>query len=380
MKPERNGKPQNGDSLPFPFQFIEPEPGTPANTGSFDLMEKVTRISGKMQPTGIRDKIIVFHSLGIRDVQAEEIVAELASKGEPVFYFDTTTFLQTCQLFIELGQSGKSLGQLELPCGTLALDEVKSVWFRGPGNDLGEMEPQAGRSTGFILREAEAVLQGLQGVLDQAFWMNPPASVQGAQDKLTQLKQAEALGFTIPHTLVTNDPQKLLDFYEQCHGEVILKTFTRLAYLQDGREHLILTNRVLSQHLDQLDAVREVPCLFQEYVPKDVEIRVTIIGQRFFAAEIHSQCSPVSKDDYRRYDLAHTPYKTHTLPQALETACLKLMQYYGLSFAAIDLIRRPDGEYVFLEINANAQYLWVQDLTGMPISASVADALIQGSV
>jgi hypothetical protein len=371
---------QDGGWIPFPFLFIEPDPEPPLQTGSFDPMKIVTRISGRMKPGGKRDKILVLHSVGFRDIQAEEIVAELASRGEPVFYFDTPTFLNTCRLSIELGQPGIPSGLLEMPSGDLALDEIKSVWFRGPGIEAGETASPAGDAAGFIHRETEAALFGLLGVLDRPFWMNHPNAVQAAQDKLAQLRQAESLGLIIPRTLVTNDPQKLLGFYEMCNGKVILKTFTRLAYRKDGRENLILTNRVLPDHLEKADLVQAAPCLFQEYVAKDVEIRVTMVGRRLFAAEIHSQDSPVSKDDYRRYDLPHTRYQPHSLPPNLEIACLRLMEVYGLTFGAIDLIRRPEGEYVFLEINANAQYLWVQDLTGLPIRESVVDTLIQGSV
>jgi hypothetical protein len=371
---------QEDDSTSFSFLFIEPESEPPDSKDSFDPMEIVSKIGGKLQPTGKRDKIIVFHSVSARDVQAEEIVAELASRGEPVFYLDTTAFLNSGQLSIELGQSKKSPGLVQLPSGNLDLNEVKSVWFRGPGIDLGELKHQTSRSAGFMIRESEAVLRGMMGVLDQAFWMNHPTAVWVAQEKLTQLCRAEALGLTIPRTLVTNEPRKARDFFEECRGEIILKTFSRLAYIQDGREYLILTNRVLQHHLNRLEKVRAIPCLFQEYIPKDIEVRVTIIGRNIFAAEIHSQSSPLSKDDYRRFDLAHTPYKPHELPKSLETTCLRLMDRYGLSFGAIDFIRRPDGEYVFLEINANAQFLWVQDLTGMPLRESVADVLVRGSI
>lgn len=35
----------------------------------------------------------------------------------------------------------------------------------------------------------------------------------------------------------------------------------------------------------------------------------------------------------------------------------------------------PDDEYVFLEINSNGQWLWIEQLTGMPISKTIAETL-----
>jgi hypothetical protein len=40
------------------------------------------------------------------------------------------------------------------------------------------------------------------------------------------------------------------------------------------------------------------------------------------------------------------------------------------------MILTPDGHYVFLEINPNGQWLWVQEATGLPIAESMANLLI----
>ncbi|MDP9794725.1 D-alanine-D-alanine ligase-like ATP-grasp enzyme [Catenuloplanes nepalensis] len=46
-----------------------------------------------------------------------------------------------------------------------------------------------------------------------------------------------------------------------------------------------------------------------------------------------------------------------------------------LRFAALDFIVTPDGDHVFLEANPNGQWAWIEDETGLPIAAAVADAL-----
>ena len=40
---------------------------------------------------------------------------------------------------------------------------------------------------------------------------------------------------------------------------------------------------------------------------------------------------------------------------------------------ALDFIRTPHGAYVFLEVNPNGQWLWLEDRLGFPISQRVAD-------
>jgi glutathione synthase/RimK-type ligase-like ATP-grasp enzyme len=51
------------------------------------------------------------------------------------------------------------------------------------------------------------------------------------------------------------------------------------------------------------------------------------------------------------------------------------MEELRLTFGAIDLIETPEGEYVFLEVNPNGQWLWLDDMLKLGISDAVADWL-----
>lgn len=50
----------------------------------------------------------------------------------------------------------------------------------------------------------------------------------------------------------------------------------------------------------------------------------------------------------------------------------------GVLFGALDFVRTPSGEYVFLESNVNGQWLWIQQDTGADIAGAVADLLLSG--
>jgi glutathione synthase/RimK-type ligase-like ATP-grasp enzyme len=50
----------------------------------------------------------------------------------------------------------------------------------------------------------------------------------------------------------------------------------------------------------------------------------------------------------------------------------KLQLVYG----AIDLIRTPAGEHVFLEVNPGGEWGMLERDLGLPISEAIADALI----
>jgi hypothetical protein len=47
------------------------------------------------------------------------------------------------------------------------------------------------------------------------------------------------------------------------------------------------------------------------------------------------------------------------------------------AMTSFDIVRSRDGDYVFLETNPYGQWLWIEDLTGLPITSAIADALLQ---
>ncbi len=49
-----------------------------------------------------------------------------------------------------------------------------------------------------------------------------------------------------------------------------------------------------------------------------------------------------------------------------------MMDRLKLNFAAIDLVETPNEEFVFLEVNPNGQWLWLEDMLDLRISEAVA--------
>ncbi len=117
------------------------------------------------------------------------------------------------------------------------------------------------------------------------------------------------------------------------------------------------------------------PAIYQELVPKRFDIRVTIVGKKIFAARIDSQSDPQAAVDWRHTANPQLPHQQVTLPADIEGRLLRLMDRLELNFAAIDLIETPDGEHVFLEVNPNGQWLWLDDMLKLGISQAVADWL-----
>src|SRR5262249_6133530 len=213
-------------------------------------------------------------------------------------------------------------------------------------------------------------------------WATLPVRSRSAspENKLHQLSVAARCGFTLPRTLVTNSPERFLDFYEACGGNLISKRAVNLAPMVGGVATRPYTVSMRRRDAADARAIRHAPVIFQEKVPKRVEVRVTVVGSRVFAAEIQSQGSYRQVTDWRHYpELGQSRfYAPHRLPAAVEQRCRDVVAALGLSFGAIDLILTPDGEYVFLEVNINGQWAYIEDMLGLPISDAIAELLING--
>ena len=80
---------------------------------------------------------------------------------------------------------------------------------------------------------------------------------------------------------------------------------------------------------------------------------------------------------HRRRSDVELEHSRHDLPDEIRSSCLRLVRALNLRFGAIDLVLTPDGQYYFLEINPNGQWLWLEDKLGFPITNDIATWLQQ---
>ncbi len=115
--------------------------------------------------------------------------------------------------------------------------------------------------------------------------------------------------------------------------------------------------------------------MLQPYIEKQFEVRVTCVGTKLFACRIDSQASDQTRVDWRHYGSHHVNHVPWSLPPGLADRIIRFMSYCRLAYGAIDLIVSPTGQIVFLEVNPSGQYLWLEHLTGLPITGAIADWL-----
>lgn len=249
-------------------------------------------------------------------------------------------------------------------------DQVGSVWCRA-FTPLAFPEDFNPADRKFAQVEAERALAGLLSRPD-ILWINHPQRYALANSKPAQLAMARRLGFAIPTTLISNDPDEVATFIDAAPGPVVYKCFSQALDVESGKGQF--TGIVTARERANLDLIRATPGVFQHYVEKAYEVRITVVGGRVFAGRINSQDNADTKVDWRHrpFDMASEP---HALPQPIARGVVAFLESFGLGYGAFDFIVAPDGTYVFLEVNPGGQYMWVEAATGMPITAALVDAL-----
>lgn len=202
-------------------------------------------------------------------------------------------------------------------------------------------------------------------------WVSPPRAIETSMMKTWQLPAARSAGLQVPDTLVTSDPREARAFIDRIGlGRVVCKAFS--ATLENWRE----TRMIGEAEYALLDQVAVAPVIFQEFVPAEVDLRITVVGEEVFAAAVHSQELPYALD-FRLF-LERGPgvrMEPTRLPDEVEQGLLRLLKHAGLRYGAIDMRRTPDGRHVFLEVNPAGQWLFVEQVTGQPITAAMARLL-----
>jgi hypothetical protein len=246
------------------------------------------------------------------------------------------------------------------------LARASAVWWRRPQvpdvTGIGDLDARY-----FTANEWNEAINGIWQLMPGR-WMNPPDRDEVAGRKAHQLRLAAGLGLRVPRTLITSDPDRARSFIDSVGvGRTIFKTFSATHAV--WRE----TRLIRENELAILDAVQVAPVIFQEYIPGVADVRVTAIGGELFPAAIDARGTEYEVDF--RMSLGQARTTPTDLPRDVATRVRALMDRLGLVYGAIDLRRTPDGDHVFLEVNTAGEFLFVEERTGQPITAALAEWL-----
>lgn len=319
--------------------------------------------------------ILAIGNSGVYEFNAfRSVVEELVILGENAILFKQDKCLEGEYLAFGVA-GGRSYYNIVVDGREYSIDDFSAIWYMKPHLPIELMEFESAEYRHFIHRQFLAMRTAIWSVFSNKKWIDDPWKIQKAEDKIFQIHLAEVAGFEIPDTLVTSDPERIKFFYERCGGNMIVKILSTSPMV--GR--VVYTNRVTPENLSLIESVRSSPSIFQACIEKKYELRITVVGDKIFPVKIHSQGDKLSALDWRRKPLLNdfeVKMEATVLPLQFEDMIRRYMKLLGLRFGCIDVIVTPEDRYIFLEINPNGQWYFVQLNTGEKIAKEIARLLV----
>ena len=307
----------------------------------------------------------------------------LRAKGGDTLLWYTADLAQRLRASLEMApESGASwrISGPELSFGSIP---PQVIWHRRPAWPvISDAIHPADRAWARVENE-EFHTWLLAALPASAFWVNSLGGSRAARSKIYQQDVARRAGLSIPRTLYSNDPHEIRAFIHAQGGRVAYKAFTQKGFWKiknDGRA-VLFTALLTADQLPDDEVLRATPGMYQPYLDKVYELRVTVMGEHIFAAKVDSQSTDVGKLDWRRGHSGTMQlggFEPIELSAELNRAILHLMRTMGLIFGCLDFIVTPSGDHVFLEVNEMGQFLFVEELTGMPLLDAFCELLLQG--
>ncbi|WP_131786314.1 ATP-grasp ribosomal peptide maturase [Protofrankia symbiont of Coriaria ruscifolia] len=302
------------------------------------------------------------------DATADLVVDALEKRSVAVFRFDIAEFPQSLEIGVSLEERWR--GYLQRGAHAVDLGQVGGIYYRRPG-PFALPETLTAAERRFAAAEAR---YGFGGVLISlpGPWVNHPSRISLAEYKPLQLQTAARSGLRTPRTLISNSAVHTAKFAASLDGPMVYKPLSTGVVAEDGQVRLIYTTVVDSAALDA-GPVASTAHLFQEWIPKAHDVRLTAVGNRCFSVAIHADSSAAHTDWRADYD--SLTYQAIDTPTDVEGGVRRYLDQFGLLFGAFDFTVSPTGDWYFLECNPNGQWDWLAEITGLPVAGAIADAL-----
>jgi glutathione synthase/RimK-type ligase-like ATP-grasp enzyme len=211
--------------------------------------------------------------------------------------------------------------------------------------------------------QSKVFVRGLLPFLDRAcVCVNKVYAAERAESKPFQLMLAEQAGFKIPESVITNDPSVIWRFVDREGLKMLAKPFAPTVWKTVECDFVTRSAIVEPENLPENSVLQSCPMIFQRYIEKAYEVRITCFGDLPVAVRLNSQEIDVAQVDWRATSPSRLGVDRIELPPGIRDACVRLLRSLDLVFGCIDMIVTPEGDWIFLEINQMGQFLWVEEI------------------
>jgi len=253
---------------------------------------------------------------------------------------------------------------------------VNVIWNRRPGKPFDDILPSARPSPAtqsFVNDQWFSWLEALQ-LIPNVTWINHPQANDAMENKARQLSMASRIGFQIPETVITNDPEKTRQLARKHGNRLVAKALYSPLIEEPDEDYFVFTNEITAADLTAEEEIRISPSIFQQSLSPKIDYRVTVVGETVLPVRVECQNQKHSHIDWRT-EKNELRFIACNLPPEIENLCSRYVKASGLVFGAMDLVEH-NGRLFFLEINPNGEWGWLQKPNNIPIAETLCDLMI----
>lgn len=268
------------------------------------------------------------------DVTTDFIVNELRRRGLAFTRFNTDEYPINIDGTFETGSNNKFNSYLYFKDRNklINLSRINAILYRRPVPPVPDKSISNESIRKFCIDESYDFIRGLWLSID-GFWISSPESIRKAEHKIYQLSFAQKCGFLIPKTIITNTPNDLKRFIETTEQRIIIKPLYSGFIKEEQDEPLMIYTTIIDKtDINEIENISYAPSIFQEYIDKEFDVRVTIVGNTVFSARIDSHNLPQNIPDWRFADLENLDHSIYPLPEEIKYSCLQLVRNLNLEF------------------------------------------------
>jgi hypothetical protein len=246
-------------------------------------------------------------------------------------------------------------------------DNAEAAWCRRlpkpPASDT-----SFGEDDGFTLAEGRRFARWLITLYEKSSirWINPPTAALAAENKFLQLKRARSHRIAIPRTLITARPDRFRAFLKS-EGTIVAKPLAGYSWeYASGETFTAFANVVDAARGAEIsdEDVGECVTIYQERIEKAADVRMLIMGQDVFAYKIMQEGEQHLDFRIGFFQDDHLKYEPLFVPPLLRSKIIRFVGSMGVNFASADFALTAQGEFIFLDLNPNGQWLFID--TGAP--------------
>lgn len=244
--------------------------------------------------------------------------------------------------------------------GSFAVEPGDAIWIRRPEQPLPNPKV-ADADKKFAALEYRSFYHCVAYSLETlpVWCVNPFSASRFINNKSVQLHLARACGLRVPKALMSNSPAGVRDFFTHDDKRVICKGFTPHVWQRENQGGVAVTEtfELKPEELPADEVLTYAPAIYQEMVVKQFDVRTVLMGRRIYSYALHN---PLKALDWRQ-DAGQGKIEVEVIPTppAVEKGILAFAEKAGVCFGSIDFAVDMQGEWWFLEINEQGQFLWL---------------------